>query len=243
VTVEKRKPGRVAGFCQDITQAKTLEARVLEISEREQRRIGWDLHDGLSQQLAGIGNLTRGLLARLRSASRPEAEEAARIVEWVGEACEQARSVSRGLVPVRPEPNGLVVALRRLVETVESTRAVRCLFKCRARVRTSDDGVATHLYRIAQEAVNNAVRHAKARRILLQMYRDREGLHLVVEDDGLGMPSGHNATRGMGLETMEHRAKAINAQLSLRSEPGRGTRLHCCLPGHSKANQSDLPPA
>ena len=242
VIVEKGKPSRVAGFCQDITRVKNLEARVLEISEREQRRIGQDLHDGLSQQLVSISYLAQGLLTRLRSSSRPEAEEAARIVELIAEAGEQVRSVARGLVPVRPEPNGLVAALRRLVATVESTCAARCVLKCRARVGTTDDGVATHLYRIAQEAVTNAVRHANARRILVQMYRDREGLHLVVEDDGMGMPSDEGKAKGMGVETMEYRAKAINAQLSLRSEPGRGTRLHCCLPSpRRRINATRLP--
>jgi signal transduction histidine kinase len=201
-----------------------------ELLHRIERQIGQDLHDGLSQQLAGSGHLAHVLCAKLDLTSRPEAVTAARIVELLREAGEQVRSVARGLMPVKSAPDGLVRALRQLAGCVKSTYSKSCVFRGRAPIRAQDNGVATHLYRIAQEAVNNALRHANADRITIRLYRNREGLHLVVEDDGSGMPTAIHLKKGMGMETMECRARAIHARLTLESERGRGTRLHCLLP-------------
>ncbi len=227
------KDGRVKGasvVVRDISEVKRLEALVLEISEREQRRIGQDIHDGLSQQLTGIAYLTYLLMKKLRAQLHPEAEEAARINELIAEAGEQARIVARGLLPVKPEPNGLTVALHRLARRVRETSALDCWFVCEPGLQIRDYGLATHLYRIAQEAAHNAVKHCQGSEIVIHLGRRNGELELIVEDDGHGLPPGPPPRQCMGLETMRYRAHAAGARLNLQARRRHGLRVICSLP-------------
>ena len=214
----------------DVSELKRLQSLVLETAEQVQRRIGQDLHDGLSQQLSGIAYLTHLLHRKLVSQSLPEAEEAQRIVELVTEASHQARSVARGLLPVKPEPNGLAVALRRLAGTIERTSPLNCWVLCEPHLGIRDATLATHLYRIAQEAVHNAVKHSQANEVVIHLNRSEGRLQLIIEDDGRGWRGGAAPDQGMGLETMRYRARVIGATLRWRSGNGRGVRLVCSLP-------------
>lgn len=227
------KNGQVNGasvIVRDISELKRLEALVLEISEREQRRIGQDIHDGLSQQLSGITYLTHLLIKKLRAKLLPEAEEAARIIELVTEAGEQARAVARGLLPVKPEPNGLMVALRILARRVKDTSAMDCWFVCEPHLRIQNNGLATHLYRIAQEALHNAVKHSQGSEIVIHLRKRDGNLELIIEDNGRGLPPEPPPRQSLGLETMKYRAHAIGARLDLQPGTEQGLRVVCSLP-------------
>ncbi|MBE7500671.1 MAG: PAS domain S-box protein [Verrucomicrobiales bacterium] len=214
----------------DITEIKRLQGLVLETAERVQRRIGRDLHDGLSQQLSGIAYLAHVLLRKLESQARPEAQEAGRIVELISEATEQARAVARGLLPVKPDPQGLIEALRCLARSVERIYPLTCWLFGDADLGLSDPTLATHLYRIAQEAVHNAIKHGHASQVTIQLQAAGGRLQLTVQDNGCGCRPGAASRGGMGMETMRYRAGAIGATLRWRARRGHGLRVVCSLP-------------
>jgi len=213
----------------DIAHRERLEKEVLEISEREQRRIGQDLHDGLCQELTGISLLSRSLQQKLDARSFAEAAEAARITGLINNGIEQTRRVTRGLHPVSDEPTGLMVALQELADHVRDASKITCHFDCPDPVPVPDRTAATHLYRIAQEAVQNALRHARAATINIGLKSDEESITLTVTDDGCGLPD-HRSRRGMGLEIMHYRAHTIGARVEARRGNERGTVVCCTLP-------------
>ncbi|HVT80736.1 MAG TPA: sensor histidine kinase, partial [Phycisphaerae bacterium] len=214
----------------DITERKQLEKEILEISEREQRRIGQDLHDGLCQQLTGIAFLMQALQQKLANSNASEAEQAAQISSLLKEAVTQARNLSHGLYPVDPQPDGLMVALRELASSVRSFFNIECIFRCPSSVMIADNSAATHLYRIVQEAVQNAIRHGKASRVTIDLVTTRNGIQISVTDNGIGFPNPDQLKSGMGLRTMNHRAHAIGAQFSVGRLPAGGSRVTCDMP-------------
>ncbi len=211
-------------------ERRRLESELLEISEREQRRIGQDLHDGISQHLRGIAYLNHGLHERLIEHNRPEATDCARIAQLLEEALNQARTLARGLFPVEPEATGLMHALRALGVTVTNIYQRDCRFVCPKPVLIYDNPTATHLFRIAQEAVNNAIRHGNATRIVISLSVKDEAVALRVRDNGQGFPEPLPEARGMGLEIMKHRANVIGGRLSCTPIRRGGTVLACVLP-------------
>ncbi|MFZ2643867.1 MAG: CHASE3 domain-containing protein [Verrucomicrobiia bacterium] len=213
----------------DIAHRERLEKEVMEISEREQRRIGQDLHDGLCQRLTGIALLNRSLERKLAAKSMAEAVETARVTELINTGIEEARRVTRGLHPVPDEPVGLTIALRELVDGAQSQSKLACRFDCPITVVIPDRTAATHLYRIAQEALQNALRHARATNIIVALQADENHITLTVSDDGCGLPD-HRSRRGLGLEIMDYRAHAIGATLTVRRGKERGTVMICTLP-------------
>lgn len=213
----------------DIAHRERLEKEVMEISEREQRRIGQDLHDGLCQRLTGIALLNRSLERKLAAKSMAEADESARVTELINTGIEEARRVTRGLHPVPDEPVGLMIALRELVDGVQGQGKLACRLDCPATVVIPDRTAATHLYRIAQEALQNAIRHAKASTITIALRADENSITLTVSDDGCGLPD-QRSGRGLGLEIMDYRARAIGAMVSVRRGEERGTIMTCTLP-------------
>ena len=201
---------------------------ILDISSREQRRIGQDLHDGLGQHLTGIAFMSKVLEQKLAEKSLAESAAAAKIVRLVNEAIRKTRDLSRGLVPVMSDAFGLMSALELLAWEVEDVFELGCRFECPETVLIRDNGMGMHLYHIAQEAVNNAVKHGKAGNILISLRR--AGLHftLTIEDDGIGIPQPAPST-GMGLHIMSHRAKMIGGALSIERRPNRGTLVTCAF--------------
>ena len=151
----------------DVTERRQLERELLEISERERQRIGYDLHDSLGQQLTGIAFLSKVLAQRLKARQAEEAAEAAQIVTFVNQAIEQARKLARGLVPVTLETYGLVFALQELAASVEALFHCACKVSSHHAIDITDHAVVIHLYRIVQEAVNNAIQHGKAPQITI----------------------------------------------------------------------------
>lgn len=221
------QPAEVEGIARDITERRRLERELLEISNREQRRIGHDLHDGVCQQLASIAYRLDILGDELQARGAPQAVEAEKIGALINEATAQARSVARGLFPVRLEENGLVSALEELAEGASQRFRIACVFECPAPPAAVDNEVALHLYYIAQEALLNAVKHGKAARIVVTLQPEGGRFRLTVHDDGSGFDLANAGRAGMGLRIMNYRARVIGATLELRSQPGRGTEVNC----------------
>jgi PAS domain S-box-containing protein len=219
----------------DITEREQLERALLDISAREQRRIGQDLHDGLGQHLTGIAFMAKVHEARLADRQIPDATDAAKIVRLVNEAIHKTRELARGLLPVLSDEQGLMSALQLWAAEVEDLFGISCRFECEAAVLVHDDAKATHLYHIAQEAVNNAIKHGHAQKIRIRLAAD-DGLgNLLIADDGSGIPEHRGNTQGMGLHIMSYRAGMIGGRLDVRRGTAGGTAVSCVFPIDSAA--------
>ncbi len=218
------------GFIRDITERKRLEKEILEISEGERRRIGRDLHDGLCQHLAGIEMMSQVLAQKLSSRSRDAARRAGEISKNVREAISQTRSLARGLSPVTLESDGLVSALHELALNTEKIFGVACRPHCDPPESVLDHAVATHLFRLAQEAVANAIKHGRAKHVSIELTNDRERVILKVNDDGSGFPVEMPRSEGMGLRIMQSRVGMMNGTLTIERNAGGGTSVICSVP-------------
>jgi PAS domain S-box-containing protein len=214
----------------DRTERKHLEKAILEASGREQRRIGQDLHDGLGQDLTGIAFMSKVQEQRLAEKSLPEATGAAKIVDLVNEAINTTRQLARGLLPVLSDSHGLMSALQEWASEVEILFHIECRFECDDPVLNLDDAVATHLYRIAQEAVHNAIKHGRARQVVISLAAGRDEAALKVLDDGSGIPDVLPNQSGMGLRIMNYRAGMICGSLRVERVAENGTLVACVFP-------------
>ena len=208
---------------------RRLEREILVISERERHSIGADLHDNLGQQLTALELMCT--LAKEDAAPHPELAQRLDLMgRMLREAVAQVRFLARGLVPVGSEPDALQVGLSELAERTSALGRLRCRFDCPRPVNIRDPFMAGHLYRIAQEAVNNAVKHARARHATIRLQQSENELQLVIADDGVGFPKHrtHKAD-GIGLGVMRHRASVIGAQLVVDSRRGEGVTVQCTL--------------
>ncbi|MDD5140631.1 MAG: PAS domain S-box protein [Verrucomicrobiales bacterium] len=216
-------------FVRDITDRIELEREILRVSDWERRRIAQDLHDGLGQLLGGTAYLAGTLRQKLAAKSLPEARQSGRILEVINEAIAQTRSLARGLHPVEPEPNGLMVALQALAARTKKLFHVRCHFTCPRPVLIKDNAVATHLFRIAQEAITNAIKHGKPGRIEIGLTETPGRINLAIKDNGAGMPARQRKKSGMGLRIMRYRAGMIGGSLAIQKEPDGGTTIVCTV--------------
>lgn len=213
---------------QDITDRWRLEREILNIQEREQRRIGQDLHDGLCQQLKSVELMAEAMRRRLSSKAPDEVENLTRLQERVNQTIQQARDLARGLLPVQVETQGLMAALKDMMARMnEYAQDVRFSFSAERPVEVADPAIATHLYRIAQEAVQNAFKHAGARNIRVSLAFEANRMLLTIQDDGAGFPQKPVADEGVGLHSMNYRANMIGARLEIESSPGQGTKIVC----------------
>jgi PAS domain S-box-containing protein len=216
-------------FVRDTTHRVELEREILTISEREQRRLGHDLHDDLCQQLAGIQFLSESLAHELAAKSSTEAPQAKEIAQSVQHAMTQTRELARGLSPVGMEAEGLMEGLGQLAARTSKLFRLNCRFHCPVPVLVPDHAVAIHLYRIAQEAVGNAVKHAKADRIELALAAAGTSVRLGVSDDGIGIPRKLPRREGMGLRIMRYRAGVIGGSLLIQHRLDGGTGVVCTV--------------
>ena len=211
----------------EISDRRELEAAILKISEDERQRFGQDLHDSLGQMLSGISCLSQALHSKLKAKSAPEAAEAKQIESFVVESINLARSMAKGVSPVGPEPEGLMIALREMTSNVETMFNVSCVFQCPQPVLMKDNTVAVHLYRIAQEAAHNAARHGNANNVTIELTYREDEIVLAVEDDGVGLAKNINESDGLGLRIMNYRARTMGASLNVQSRSQGGTRVIC----------------
>lgn len=212
-----------------VVERARVERRLAEVTDQEQQRLGEELHEGLGQQVTGLAGLAQSLHQRLVEADRPESELSAQLVEHFRAARDQVKRLAKGLMPARVQERGLEGALRELVEDVCGSYDVDCHLHI-GPVDVSDERRATSLYRIAREAVNNALLHARPRSVEVRIFRDGGSIVLEVEDDGAGFPEAGAWTEGLGLRIMRDRAGLVGGELTIDTDDGRGTRVRCVLP-------------
>lgn len=223
-------PNEATMIVRNVTDRRRLERQLLEVSEHEQRRIGQDLHDGLCQQLSGVGFLLRSVEQQLAASGAPQVESVREIATQLREALTAARQVSHGLHPVRLDEEGLGFALRELAGRVGPIGDVECVFDYPEPVPVPDNDRATHLYRIAQEALANALKHGRPRYILLALTLvEDDRLELRIEDDGVGLAPGR-PTDGIGLQVMQYRARLVGGMLDIGPRTLGGTVVTCVCP-------------
>lgn len=215
----------VMAIIRNITRKKNLEKEILEISDREQERIGRDLHDGLGQQLTGIALMSKSLSQILKHQGNLESKNAEDISILANESIAQCRSLSRGLYPVELKDNGLLAALEELVARCENFYKIRCVLNMSSMLAGCDTDLSLHLYRIVQEAINNAIKHGDAKNISIDLEKTQGVMRLSIIDDGLGF--GEDAGKGMGFNIMRYRASVIGAELDVKSQKNKGTEVIC----------------
>jgi signal transduction histidine kinase len=212
----------------EMSERMRLESEILEISSREKMRVGQDLHDSLGQKLTGAVFLSRTLATKLADAGGEKRDSAEHINELLKDALAQVRRIARGLAPVELDDEGLANALQRLTTDTQETYGVNCSFQAEGNGRVSDNNASVHLFHIAQEAVNNAVRHGKPDRILITLAAGAgDGGRLVVEDNGAGIPDAAKRGQGMGLRIMHYRATMIGGSLDVQRCRDRGAVVTC----------------
>ena len=231
---------RTAALTDQIAERERLERELLEISEREQRRIGQDLHDSLCQHLTGATLAGQVLEEKLAALHLPLAADAGRMVGLVEEGIDLSRKLAKSLFPVEMEADGLMLALEEYAGTASELFKVNCRFECDSPVLFHDPATAGHLYRIAQEAVGNAIKHGKAKNILIRLDASEESTMLSIHDDGAGLPDELPKNRGMGLRIMAHRSAMIGGHFQARRDATRGTRVTCELPALVTTEKSPL---
>jgi two-component system CheB/CheR fusion protein len=226
------------GIHRDLTARRQLERDVVEVASLEQRRIGQDLHDTVGQELTALNLLAGELAAALRS----DPAHAALLVERIGQGLQRSqqelRTVLRGLLPVAVDSEGLMAALTDLAFRTQQERKATCTFDCPEPVSVADNVTATHLYLIAQEAVHNALKHARPRNVRIRL----ESNHLMilrVQDDGSGMPAGPGPAQGLGLRIMRNRAAIIGASLTIEPGTPTGTVVTCTLVRRNHERQKE----
>lgn len=226
----------------DVTERKALEKQVIDASEIERRSIGRDLHDSLGQELTGLGLLVESLVKDVAELAPEKTTLGEQIIKLIRYAVSQVRSLSKGLDPVSFRGGGLAAGLRDLAEDVRKQSGVECEFHCNDGVSVEDEAAATHLYRIAQEAVNNAIKHADACLITICLTNDGSGIHLIVTDDGRGLPDGvEDGNAGMGMRTMRYRASVLGGTLNVAADAG-GTKVTCFIPASRVSQLEDIGP-
>jgi PAS domain S-box-containing protein len=216
------------GILHDLSKRKELERQVAEVAAAEHKRIGQELHDGVGQELTGLGLMADALARRLEKAAAAEGQLAVKLVLGLERVRQQVRELCRGLIPAELDAEGLRVALEELAARTCEQSGIACHFDCPEPVPVAGPLMARHLYRIAQEAVSNALRHGRPQHIRLALHRGSPGLCLTIEDDGIGMPALlPSQGEGMGIATMRYRAGIIGGTLQIGPAEGGGTLVAC----------------
>jgi len=232
-SLEARVRQRTAELTGEMAGRERLEKEILAVSERERRLIGHDLHDSLCQHLTGTALAGQVLGEKLAVKSLPEANDAYRVVELTEQGITLARNLARGLSPFQLEVDGLQGSLETLATATSDQFGIACRFVCSTPPEVADIATATHLYRIAQEAISNAVRHGKAKHVTITLAMEGDDCVLRIEDDGTGLPEPLPANPGMGLRIMQHRAAMIGGSFRI-ARGAKGAVAACTFPHPEK---------
>jgi PAS domain S-box-containing protein len=217
-------PGVHLWSFRDITERRMVEREILESDEKDLRRVGKELHDYLNQELTGIAYFMRTVEERLTARKSPDAPGIRELSGMLNRAVARAREITAGLVPVKPEPHGLCLALEELAAATSEAFHLDCTFDCERPVLLPPY-TGSQLFRIAEEAVRNAVRHGRPHHIWLELSRGRETVTLTIRDDGRGWVEPLPQGRGLGLKIIRHRADILDAHCRMESGPGAGTLI------------------
>lgn len=216
-----------------LERTEELERQILRASEREQQRIGRDLHDSLGPHLAAIRYSATFLANDLRQSNPPAALKAEQIGQMAADAVSLAQNLARGISLVPMDGAGLAVALEELASATSRLTGMAVSFCDRRNTHGDDPADGIHFYRITQEALNNAAKHGGARKVTIVLNKSEDSLRLAIADDGKGISSSPNDTRGMGLDSMRFRAQVLGGELRIDSNPNEGTIVSCEIPNHA----------
>ncbi len=222
-----------AGLIMDLSAQQKLQREIMAIPAREQQRIGEELHDGLGQQLTGLSMLAQSLLNK---ASKPEYELASQLASGLHEALTQVRKLARGLMPIQIYADGFRISLQEITESIEQQSNIPIKLQIDDVVLLFDDATATHLYRIVQESLNNAVKHAEASRINVSLKIEQDHGVLEIIDNGIGIPPDIEDKSGLGLNIMKHRCGLFDGEITINPAGERGTKVCCRFPVATKEN-------
>jgi signal transduction histidine kinase len=217
-----------------LEHSRRLEKQIIEVSEHEQQRIGRDLHDGLCQLLAAIGCVATSLKMDLeRRGSEELAARAAEIEKLLSDSVQQARNLAHGLVPVQLDEAGLPAALHELAASTSRLLGMECTFEFAGENWITHSGKATHLYRMAQEAINNARKHGKANNVEVRLSANSDAMSLSIADDGTGFSKTEKDTDGVGISIMRYRANVVGGEFDIEERPTGGTIVSCTVPAEA----------
>jgi len=225
--LENRVRERTKALRREIAERQRLDREIAEVADRERRRLGQDLHDSLCQHLTGTALTAQTLREKLAARSAPEIGEADKVVRYIEEGIDLSRNLARGFFSPELEAEGLTFALQSLAENTTERFQIACEFESDGVVPVPDSAVATQLYRIAQEAVMNAIKHANAESVRICLTKSADSLTLTVSDDGIGLPEKLPQLEGLGMRLMSHGAAFIGAEFHARRNPHGGTIVTC----------------
>src|SRR4051812_6871297 len=226
--LDQRVRDRTVALRREIAERKRLDKEIAEVADRERLLLGQELHDGLCQHLTGTALTAQTLRERLAARSASEVAQADQVVRYLEQGIDMSRNLARGLFSPELEADGLMVALQGLAENMTERWGVPCSFHSDGVVGVHDAQVATQLYRIAQEAIMNAIKHAEAKEIAIELAEQEDRLTLTVSDDGIGLPIDREH-RGLGLRLMAHGAALIGGDFQARRGEGGGTVVSCSV--------------
>jgi PAS domain S-box-containing protein len=226
----------------DVTERRGLEREILEIAGREQLRIGSDLHDGLGQDLTGVALMLRSVVAQLRKENSTARTDVEDIISLVNGAIESTRAMARGLAPVGADRGGLIAGLQSMAVRGMERYGVRAHFNTSLKEPlTLDDGAATHLYRIAQEAFTNAIRHGRVTQVTIELATADGTLTLSVQDNGRGFDERNASNNGMGMKLMRYRAQMLGGDVAIANNKGGGVIVRCTCPHRAPLGGDKVP--
>ena len=221
--LDRRVHERTAALEREMAERRRLDQEIAQVADRERRRLGQDLHDRLGQHLTGTALAAQVLKEKLAARSAPEVGEAEKLVRYVDEGIDLTRSLARGFFSPELDAEGLTVALQHLAENVSERFRIKCVIDGDESIRIHDRTIANQIYRIAQEAVTNSIKHGAARQVDIRLVKDGPDLCLTIVDDGIGFPDPPLKSEGLGLRLMQHGAAMTGATFDVRRNGKRGT--------------------
>ncbi len=216
-----------AGVIMDLSEQQRLQREIMDVPVREQRRIGQELHDGIGQQLTGLGMLAASLVNK---ASKPEHQLATQLASGIQETLSQVRKLSKGLVPIEIDAKGFNLAIQNLADEIRRQSHIPVIVDIMKEIELNDNNLVIHLYRIIQEALNNAVKHAMASEIRIVIGLDGESCQLDIIDNGKGISDEPDNYEGLGLSIMKYRCSLFDGKLEVSLLESGGTRVCCRFP-------------